>query len=242
MTQAQPGFRCLPRPCGHAAATRSQRWSQRITWTVALLALALAAGPVTAAPEISIVALFPGKAMVRIDGRTRMLANGQTSPEGVKLVQADANQATLVIDAKTVVLGLDGAIQSTFSARPEGRSLKLAPGENGHYFVDGLVNGNAVPFMVDTGASVVAINKHVARKIGLLYRTDGREGRIETASGLVRAYYLKFATVKIRSLELRDVDGVVVDGDFPTVALLGQSFLNRFDMRREGVLLELKEK
>ena len=96
--------------------------------------------------------------------------------------------------------------------------------------------------MVDTGASMIAINKHMAKKLGLLYRTDGTPGQIETASGVVRAYYLKFKNVKVRTLELHDVEGVVVDGDFPTVALLGQSFLNRFSMRREGLLFELEEK
>jgi len=228
-------------------AIRSQQqarssWWLCVAWGAQLLLL-VALQPVAAAgPDIAVVALFPGKAMVRIDGKTRLLAIGESSPEGVRLLEADAAQATLEVNAQRVVLGLDGGIQSSFSARPQGRSLKLAPGRNGHYYVDGTINGNAVSFVVDTGASVVAINKHVARRIGLLYRTDGREGRIETASGMVRAYYLKFKEVKIRSLALRDVDGVVVDGDFPSITLLGQSFLNRIDMQREGLLLELKEK
>ncbi|MGD9602148.1 MAG: TIGR02281 family clan AA aspartic protease [Gammaproteobacteria bacterium] len=195
-----------------------------------------------ARPRVSVVALFPGKAMLHIDGRPTVLQVGERSREGVLLVSADARQATVEIDGHRSALALDGQIRGTFADRPESRTLKLAPGENGHYFVDGTINGNPVPFMVDTGASVVAINKHVARGIGLLYRTDGEQGAIETASGIVPAYYLKFDRVRIRSLELRNVDGVVVDGDYPKIALLGQSFLNRFNMQRDGVLLELIEK
>ncbi|MSR14432.1 MAG: TIGR02281 family clan AA aspartic protease [Gammaproteobacteria bacterium] len=92
------------------------------------------------------------------------------------------------------------------------------------------------------GATKIAINKHTAKRLGLLYRTDGLRGQIETASGVVAAYYLHFNSVKIRNLELKNVDGVVVDGDFPSTALLGQSFLNRLDMRRDGLLLELRQR
>ncbi len=203
------------------------------------VALVCAADP---PPQLAIIALFPGKAMVNINGKARALAVGQTSPEGIKLLAADAGGATLEVNAQKIVLGLDGKITSKFSARPEGRQLRLAPGTNGHYFVDGAINGNAVQFMIDTGASMIAINKRTAKKLGLLYRTDGTPGQIETAAGMVSAYYVKFKQVKARTLELHDVEGVVVDGDYPSVALLGQSFLNRFNMRREGVLFELKEK
>ena len=59
---------------------------------------------------------------------------------------------------------------------------------------------------------------------------------------MVNAYYVIFDAVKIQTLELRHVEGVVVDGDFPSTSLLGQSFLNRLDMRREGILLQLEER
>lgn len=221
---------------------------RRPAWLYALVCLFLGAtvGAARSAPPsrpgVEVIALFPGKAMVDIDGRRRTLAAGDTSPEGVTLLSATAESATFTAAGETFELKLDGRISGAFAARPEPRQLKLAPGENGHYFVDGEINGNTVRFLVDTGASIVAINKHTARRIGLLYRTDGTPGQIETASGLVPAYYLKFRLVKARTLESREVDGVVVDGDYPSVALLGQSFLNRFKMRREGVLLELEEK
>ena len=95
---------------------------------------------------------------------------------------------------------------------------------------------------LDTGATSVVINKDDAKRIGLLYRVDGRRTMVETASGLVPAYTVRFDEVKIRSLSLKRVDGIVIEGNYPRTALLGQSFLNRLDMHREGDMLELTER
>ena len=65
---------------------------------------------------------------------------------------------------------------------------------------------------------------------------------VQTASGVVAAYRVQFDEVMIRALSLKRVDGIVVDGSYPSEALLGQSFLNRLDMRREGNVLELQER
>ncbi len=195
--------------------------------------------PTIAAPQLDVVALFPGKAVIMVDGKRRVLAVGDTTPEGLKLLSANTDRATVLSNGEALELRLDGKIAGAFSHN-EPQRLRLAPGANGHYFADGAINGSPVEFMLDTGASVIAINRQTAKKIGLLYRTDGKLGQIETASGLVAAYYLKFREVKLRSLVLRDVDGVVVDGDYPSMALLGQSFLNRLNMRRDGMLLELE--
>jgi aspartyl protease family protein len=108
--------------------------------------------------------------------------------------------------------------------------------------VDGSINGTALRFVIDTGASTVAINRQDARRIGLLYRVDGTPMMVETASGPARAYRLNLRSVKARAIELTGIEAVVIDGDYPTTALLGQSFLNRLDMAREGVLLELRER
>ncbi len=192
--------------------------------------------------KISATALFKDKAVISIDGKQRKLQVGQVSPEGVKLIAADAEIAVLEIDGRRMELKLDGNIGGIFKRGQAPKVIRLAPGTNGHYFVDGAINGNPVSFVVDTGATSIAINKHIAKRLGVLYRTDGKRGQIETASGVVNAYYVIFDAVKIQTLELRHVEGVVVDGDFPSTSLLGQSFLNRLDMRREGILLQLEER
>ena len=186
------------------------------------------------------VALFKDKAILNIDGQQRMVRLGETTPEGVSLLAADASHARIAIAGKVSDLKIDGRISSTYAAAPAATVVRLVPGPNGHYFVDGQINGNSVRFLVDTGATAVAINKVTARRIGLQYRVDGTRGSVETASGSAIAYGVIFDEVKIQSLRLAQVKGLVIDGASPGDALLGQSFLNRLDIHREGAVLELR--
>ncbi|MGE3775413.1 MAG: TIGR02281 family clan AA aspartic protease [Gammaproteobacteria bacterium] len=193
-------------------------------------------------PRITARALFEDRALLEIDGRRRVLEAGQRSPEGVLLVDADPRAAQIEVDCKAYTIALDASIGTTFSRDIQPKRLSLAPASDGHYYVDGTINGTGVRFVVDTGASGVAISRHDAKRIGLLYRVDGEPMPVETASGVAAAYRVVFRSVKARAIEVTNVPGIVIDGDYPTVALLGQSFLNRLDMRREGRLLELKER
>lgn len=193
-------------------------------------------------PRITARALFEDQALLEIDGRQRVLKAGQRSPEGVLLVGADPRAARVEIDGQAYTIALDASIGTTFSRGVEPKRLSLAPAADGHYYVDGTINGAAVRFVVDTGASTVAISRHDAKRIGLLYRVDGEPMPVETASGIAQAYRIVFRSVKARTIEVTNVAGIVIDGDYPTTALLGQSFLNRLNLRREGLLLELQER
>ncbi len=198
--------------------------------------------PADESTRVSAVALFKDKAVLVINGKRRILEAGETSPEGVALVKSSSELAVVEIDGEESTLRLDGKIVSEYSRGIAAKKLQLYPGTGGHYFVDGLINGNGVRFLVDTGATAVVINKNDARRMGILYRVDGSPTRVETASGIETAYRVKFKEVTIRALSLKQVDGIVVDGSFPREALLGQSFLNRLNMRREGQMLELQER
>ena len=174
-----------------------------------------------------------------IDGHQRTLKVGSASPEGVRLVQADAAKAHVEIAGSEHELKLDGHIQGEFAAAPAAMVVRLVPGPGGHYFVDGQINGNPTNFLVDTGATAVVMNKHLADRIGIAYLVDGTPSPVETASGVVAAYRIVLNEVKVQSLGLNRVDGIVVDGDYPSTPLLGQSFLNRVDLHRAGPVLEL---
>ena len=193
-------------------------------------------------PRITARALFDGHALLEIDGRRRMLKVGQRSPEGVLLIGADPREARIEVGGEQHAIALDVSIGSTFTRGIEPRSLRLGPAADGHYYVDGQINGTGVRFVVDTGATTVAINRQDAKRIGLLYRVDGQPMPVETASGVTQAFRVTFKSVKARAIEVPNVEGIVIDGDYPRTALLGQSFLNRLDMRREGMMLELKER
>jgi len=215
----------------------------RTRYTIAVLLMLLAGGGnAEEALRATAVALFKDKAVLIINGKRRVMKSGDESPEGVVLITSTSESAVIRVDDKELTLRLDGKIVGHYPRGIAARTLQLYPDRSGHYLVDGLINGNGVRFLIDTGATSVVINKDAAKRIGLLYRVDGRPTMVETASGVVPAYAVQFDEVKVRALSLKRVEGLVVDGNFPRVALLGQSFLNRLNMRRDGQMLELQER
>ena len=188
------------------------------------------------------VALFRNQAVLRVNGRQYTLKAGKSTPEGVLLVESNSEAAVVEIGGERLTLRLDGKIVGHYPRGTAAKSLQLYPDSSGHYAVDGMINGNRIRFLVDAGATSVSINKATAKRIGLLYRVDGNPTFVETAAGVVPAYRVRFDEVSARNVTLKRVDGLVLDGEFPRVALLGQSFLNRLDMRRAGQMLELTER
>jgi aspartyl protease family protein len=120
--------------------------------------------------------------------------------------------------------------------------VTLYPDRGGHFFVDGLVNGTNVRFMVDTGATVVAMSSAVANRIGIDYRKQGRPGMASTPAGYVKTYNITLGTVQVGGITLHNVAGSVIEGNHPREALLGMSFLGHLDMKRDGEKMELSER
>ena len=207
---------------------------------IALLALML---PLWAgAQSITIQALFKDKAILIIDGARRVLKSGETSPEGVKLLSADTQEekAVIEVNGKRETLKL-GVVVASFKVT--GRSsVTLYPERGGHFFADGVINGVPVRFLVDTGATVVAMNSQVANRLGLDYRKNGRPGVASTAGGLVRTYDLHLNTVQVGDVVLHNVAGSITEGTSPSEILLGMSFLGQLDMKRVGDKMELSER
>ncbi len=203
------------------------------------LATAFGAGSAFAGPDkVTVMALFTNKAMLVIDGKQRMVAAGETTPEGVTLVSADADGAVLEIDGQRRPYGLGAQISSSF-AGPRTRNVRLFPTSNGMYLASGSINGLPIEFIVDTGATLVSMNGRDARRIGIDYRVVGEPARSTTASGVAQVFLVDLERVQLGDITLRNVRGAVHEGDFPPQVLLGQSFLNRLDMSRDGSMLTL---
>lgn len=209
---------------------------------IAPLAACLCAAHVAAAEKVSLQALFQGKAIVLVDGTRRVLAVGQASPEGVKLLATDtsAETADIEVGGKHETLKL-GVVISSFAPRGKGNAT-LYPGGNGHFFADGWINGTPVRFMVDTGATVIAMNSGVAQSIGIDYRRNGKRSVASTPGGYVRTYDVKLDSVQVGGITLYNVDGSVIEGNDPRVVLLGMSFLGQLDMKRDDEKMELNER
>lgn len=205
---------------------------------IPLLAVALKANAET---QVNIVGLFNGKAVIMINNaKPKTLSVGQTS-QGVKLISADSKKAVLEIEGKRQELGMGQAATVTGSAASAPGSVVLYSDSAGHYFTDGQINGATVKLLVDTGASVVAMNSSDARKAGIDYK-KGESVSMHTANGVAQGYRVVLNSVKLGGVTLNQVEGVVTEGASPPVVLLGMSALNRLDMKREGITLTLTKK
>lgn len=212
----------------------------RVLSSLLLVLLLALPGTVAAVEQIHVLALFKDKAMVEIDGHRRLLLAGEPSPEGVVLVSADAKGAVLEVDGKRATFALGTRIDSRYAApRRETVSVSLWPDTAGMYTVTGTINGFPVTFLVDTGATVVAMNSRQARRLGIDYEVRGRRSRTVTASGEVDSFQVELERVQVGDITLRDVAATVLEGAFPRQVLLGMSFLGRLEINRSGRLMEL---
>ncbi len=196
---------------------------------------------VGAATKLALQALFKDKAIVLVDGARRVLKVGETSPEGIKLIEADtkAETATVAFDGATQVLRLGMVVAASAGGKAV---VTLYAGGGAHFFADGYINDAAVKFMVDTGATIIAINSRVATSAGIDYKRTGKQEIVSTASGMARSYAVKIAKVQVGEITLHNVDASVIEGNFPQQPLLGMSFLGQLDMKREGDKLELRQR
>ena len=205
------------------------------------MALAVLTALPVHAIEVTVIGLFPGKAVLVVDrGAPRTLAAGQRTPEGVLLVSSDSRSATLEIDGKRQVLEMG---QHAESAALTGAlsSVTIAADGNGHFMAEGQVNGAHVRFLVDTGATLVTLSASEAKRLGIDYRR-GQQAVSQTANGRVLVYRVRLDSVTVGGMTIRDVDAVVNDAPGMEVSLLGMSFLNRTEMRREGANLTLTKR
>lgn len=194
-----------------------------------------------AVEQVIIVGLFKDKALLKLDGKQRLLRAGETSPEGVTLVSANSDAAVLEVNGKRSNYALGQQIGSDFSS-PDQPSVSIWQGRYGMYEVTGSINGFTVAFIVDTGATLVSMSAREARRLGLDYRRLGKRSYSSTASGISQVFILTLDKVKVGDIELRNVAAAVHDGDFPQTTLLGMSFLGQLDMHRRDAVLELRKK
>ncbi|MBC3869210.1 retropepsin-like aspartic protease family protein [Undibacterium oligocarboniphilum] len=208
--------------------------------TSCLLLPAFFAGGNAAATDVGVVGLFPGKAILVVDGAPpRAYAVGSMISEDTRLVDADRDGATIITNGKRYVLAMG---ESARRSAPAGsnNNVVLTAGEGGHFIAPAMINGVSIRMMVDTGASLIALPASDAIRLGLNYKS-GRPGRANTAGGIVTTYLIKLDTVKIGEIELHQVDASVIESGL-NIPLLGMSFLNRMEMRRSGDQMTLTKR
>ncbi len=195
------------------------------------------------AAQIDVVGLFKDKAVLVIDGSRHVLTLAEVSPEGVKLLAVETDYAVLEIAGKRSIhrLGQSGSLTTTFNSAPI-TEVRIARDSMGMYHSLGSINGAAVKFLVDTGATTLALNGMQARRLGIDFKTQGKPIPINTASGNTVGYLITLDRVKVGGIELHNVEAAVLDSNEPHEALLGMSFLGRLEMLNENGLLRLRKK
>jgi aspartyl protease family protein len=205
-----------------------------------LFALAMALGCALAmAQSVTLGGSMGDKALLVINGTPRMVALGATV-QGVKLVSVGASEAAIEVQGRRMTLQMGGAPASLGGAASDGNGsqIVLTAGSGGHFFTGGSINGRAVQFMVDTGATMVAMGQADAERIGLNYKS-GQQGLVKTANGAVPVRRVALNSVRIGDVQVYNVEAVVLPVQMDAI-LLGNSFLTRFQMKRENDRLTLE--
>ncbi len=196
---------------------------------------------VMATTKVNIVGLFSGKAVMIInDGKPRTLSVGQTV-DGVKLIAADSSSATLLIEGKTRSLGMGQAASVADTSVNSQPSLTLYANPQGHFVSECKINGAPLKFLIDTGATTVALNSGDAQFANIDYK-KGEPVFVNTANGVVTAYRVTIANLKIGSITLSQVDASVLEGGSPSVVLMGMSALKRMEINHQGNSMTLTKK
>lgn len=192
------------------------------------------------AVDVGLAGVFPGKALLTIDGGApRTVAVGVRTGEGVRVLAVDSDTATIEADGKKRVLrvGQNVAAQETGSAAAK---ATLTADGSGHFVTTGSINGTSVRFLVDTGATMVSLGAGEAQRIGL-DASKGQPAVVNTANGQASAIRVKLDTVRVGEIVLNNVDALVHQQDMP-LTLLGMSFLNRMEMQRDGQTMTLRKR
>lgn len=208
----------------------------------ALGVLTLVSGPLGAAGDspVDVVGLFKNRAVFRVPNRPEFLLRAGQEKYGVTLLSADAKQAQIRYQGQLYRLNLSSRIAGGYR-RVEQANISVNADQLGQYYIRGAVNQQYVNFLVDTGASVVALSSDAADRLGIDYRA-GQPGTVQTAQGVTESYFVKLVEVTVGGIKVNNVEAAVITGAYPTEILLGMSFLRNVSMRENDGVLMLTQK
>lgn len=203
------------------------------------IAWACLSSAVLAATEVGLAGVFPGKALLTINGGApQIVLLGSRTASGVKVVSIGTETVVVDVDGRqrSLRLGQNVAAPSFAEVPP---TVVITADALGHFLIAGTINGTSVRFIVDTGASMITLGGQEARRLGI-DASLGASGTTQTANGVTPVRRVRLDTVKVGDIVLNSVDATILEHDMPFV-LLGMSFLNRMEMQRNGNTMTLKK-
>jgi aspartyl protease family protein len=202
---------------------------------IALVA-GFACGSVTAA-EVALIGVIGNKAAVlAVDGGDPKTVKVGQHWKGISVLSVEKDRATVEIDGKRRLL-MHGQHYRSAAPASDRQQVTLSADAGGMFISEGAINGTPVRLVVDTGASSIALPGREAQRLGIDYR-KGRQVVMNTANGAVPAYRVTLDRVKLGGIELNAVEAVVIEQGLD-ITLLGMSFLNRVEMKRDGQTMTL---
>ena len=174
-------------------------------------------------------------------GAPKTVAVGETY-QGVRVVSVLPDQAQVEMGGQRVGLRMDSPVSvgGGGGSRATGSRIVLPVDGRGHFMTAGAINGRPVSFMLDTGATTVALSAADAQRIGLDFE-KGQPVRMNTANGVTQGFRVRLSSVRVGDVEVYDVEAIVSPQPMPHV-LLGNSFISRFSMRRDADQMVLEKR
>lgn len=224
-------------------ATISTKQLIRQVATLGLLGLAFVVHTAQA-QSVSLAGVMGKRALLVVDGSKPKLVGVGQRHLGVKVLSVSGHRATVESDAGRQVITLGGAPVALTGATDSGggntQRIVLRQTGGGHFMTGGAINGKSVRFMVDTGATTIAMDESTAKRIGLKYK-KGKRIRGQTANGIAEGWAVKLDSVRLGSVTVHAIEAAVLQSSMRQV-LLGNSFLNRFTMTRNGDQMVLEKR
>ncbi len=187
-------------------------------------------------PAVEVNGLLKDAAILKVNGQSKLIRVGE-SLGGVTLVQASSRSATVEIDGESFELTMSTRISSNYEV-PDTREVLIHRNENMQYLTNASLNGRKMTVLVDTGATIIAMNQSHATAIGLPFAA-GEASQVETASGMVTARMVMLKSVDVGGIRVENVMASVLEGEFPTTILLGMTYLRHVSMSETGGVLSL---
>ncbi|MFP6815238.1 MAG: TIGR02281 family clan AA aspartic protease [Pseudomonadales bacterium] len=200
--------------------------------------ICLGSSPVLSTAPMEVVGLFKNRAVVRLASEEMLLKVGETK-NGVTLVASDANEAHLIYRYKDYRLSISNRVGSLYQDA-EKAQVVVASDQHGQFRIRGAVNNNYTNFLVDTGASVVAVSSKDAVRMGIDY-SNGEKGVVYTAQGTTDSYFVILDEVVVGAIKAYNVRAAVIEGEYPIEPLLGMSFLRQVRMEESRGVLTLTQ-
>lgn len=191
-------------------------------------------------PSVKVLGLFTDKALMLVNGERKLLKKGETL-HGITLISASGRGAVVRFkDGAQKKLTLNQSISHAFKKPTIGKHTIYAD-RSGMFRLDGEINGTGTRFLLDTGATFIAMSEVEADRIGLVYE-NAKQSLIQTANTVVPVWNVMLDNVRVGDISVSQVQAVILQGNQPQPALLGMSFLQHVKLERNGASMVLQQK